>query len=266
LDHAVLADIEVPLTGGNINPGVVRIGNTVRRAMTDASPAVHKLLLHLEDSGFSGCPRFLGIDEKNREVLTYIDGDTGIGPHLWTSDAALVAAARMLRDLHDATVTLLSAEPANWAFAYPDSRRHEVICHNDFAPYNFVFRDEIPIAVFDFDLAGPGPRLRDVAYAAYWMTPLSFHSLDMTPYAEADLHAGCRRLKRFCDCYGVPADAALLDMVAEVLAHMGDAQVMKALLGDGTADKLGLEGHLEHWQCEKEMFDRCKSDLIAALV
>ena len=30
--------------------------------------------------------------------------------------------------------------------------------------------------LIDFDLAGPGPRLRDIAYAAYWLTPLSFYS------------------------------------------------------------------------------------------
>ena len=55
---------EIPLTGGNVNLDVVRVGNTVRRSTTGISPTVHQLLLHLEAKGFEGCPRFLGIDDQ----------------------------------------------------------------------------------------------------------------------------------------------------------------------------------------------------------
>ena len=69
-------------------------------------------------------------------------------------------------------------------------------------------------AVIDFDLAGPGPRLWDVAYAAYWMTPLSFHAdRHGGAYAQADFADGSRRLKLFCAGYGIPADRALLETV-----------------------------------------------------
>jgi aminoglycoside phosphotransferase (APT) family kinase protein len=74
-----------------------------------------------------------------------------------------------------------------WLNEYPDPERHEVICHNDFAPYNFVYSAGIPYAVIDFDLAGPGPRLKDLAYALYWMVPLSFNSGDQVDFAEADV-------------------------------------------------------------------------------
>ncbi|MCB9123822.1 MAG: hypothetical protein H6643_04800 [Caldilineaceae bacterium] len=99
-----MSEHEVALTGGNINTGVVRVGDTVRRAMTPASPAVHRLLLHLAQKEYAGSPRFLGIDAQEREILSYIDGETGILDSNWQLDEALVAAARLLRRYHDATV------------------------------------------------------------------------------------------------------------------------------------------------------------------
>ncbi|MCB0115218.1 MAG: aminoglycoside phosphotransferase family protein, partial [Caldilineaceae bacterium] len=173
---------EIQLEGGNVNT-VVRVGDTVRRGLTPNSATVHRLLLHLQDRGFDGCPRFLGIDEQNREILSFIDGETGILPSIWQSDEALIATAQMLRRYHDATVDFAPAGDAMWAYRHPDPERSEVICHNDFAPYNFVYEDGVPVAVLDFDLAGPGPRIKDVAYAAYWTVPLSFNSADQVDFA-----------------------------------------------------------------------------------
>ena len=68
---------EIPLAGGNVNSGVVRLGDTVRRELTAASPIVQKLLRHLEEEGFASSPRFLGIDEQNREILSYFEGERG---------------------------------------------------------------------------------------------------------------------------------------------------------------------------------------------
>lgn len=255
---------EVQLAGGNVNT-VVRVGDTVRRRLTPASDAVHQLLLHLQQKEFPGSPRFLGIDEQNREVLSFLDGDTGIPPSVWQTDEALVAAAQMLRQYHDATVDFIAPANAAWAYRYPDPARHEVICHNDFAPYNFVYADGIPVAVLDFDLAGPGPRSKDVAYAAYWMVPLSFNSTDQREFAQADLGQGSRRLRLFCDSYGMVADSNLLHMVAEVLALMGDLGQMQQIVGPAAAAKLTREGHLAHWQREARSFQTHRSQIAANL-
>src|SRR3954451_8300444 len=56
---------------------VVRVGDTVRRTMYPWSASVHLLLQHLESVGFGGAPRFLGIDDKGREVLSYVEGICG---------------------------------------------------------------------------------------------------------------------------------------------------------------------------------------------
>jgi hypothetical protein len=261
----IMTEKEILLSGGNVNEGVVRIGNTVRRNLTNASAAIHQLLLHLEAKKFEGSPRFLGIDEKSREILSFLEGETGIPVYIWQEDNALVASANLLRNYHDATLDFVPSKPA-WSYIYPDAQRHEVICHNDFAPYNFIYASRMPIAVVDFDLAGPGPRLRDVAYASYWMTPLSFNSNDQTGFAETDIKNGSRRLKLFCKTYGVNPNAELLDRVAEMLNFMGDEQQMQSIIGESATAKLKKEGHLEHWQREESSFQKHRLQILTNLL
>ncbi|CAH0294884.1 hypothetical protein SRABI133_04365 [Peribacillus simplex] len=62
---------EEMLTGGNVSR-VYRSGDTVRRELKPDSPKIHKLLKHLENKGFSYAPKFLGIDEKGREILSLL--------------------------------------------------------------------------------------------------------------------------------------------------------------------------------------------------
>lgn len=258
-----LPEPEIALNGGNVNTSVVRVGDTVRRHMSPSSPAVHRLLLHLEAKGFEGSPRYLGIDDKSREILSYIEGEVGVRPSLWEGDDALLAAAGLLRRYHDATADFPVEQSDEWAFAHPG--RHEVICHNDFAPYNFVFDAGLPIAVIDYDLACPGPRLRDVAYAAYWMVPLAFSADEMKAHARADLADGSRRLKTFCAHYGIAADQALLDMVTDVLEDMGNEERVRTALGAEAADRLRLGGHFEHWRREATAFALNREKLERAL-
>ncbi|WDQ98475.1 phosphotransferase [Devosia sp. J2-20] len=258
-------DDEVALTGGNVNQSVVRVGDTVRRAQTPASPAIHRLLRHLEAKGFTGAPRFRGIDAQGRETLSFIAGAVNDTAHLWTEDPPLLAGARLLRAYHDATADFVSGPDDVWAYRHPDPTRHEVISHNDFAPYNLVFADGMPIAAIDFDLVGPGPRLRDLAYAAYWMVPLSFGAGDMRAPAMRDLAEGSRRLKAFCQAYGVATDTALLDWVAAVLHDMGAPTFATAMVGPAVAARLQLDGHFDHWHRERDAFHAKRQNLVANL-
>ncbi|WP_165864011.1 aminoglycoside phosphotransferase family protein [Capsulimonas corticalis] len=245
---------EEPLTGGNSNMGVVRVGDTVRRAMTPRSPTIHRLLRHLEAKGFTGCPRLLGVDERGREILTYLPGDVGFLPYLWEGDDALIAAANLLRGYHDA-VRDFKTEPGDaWSYAHPDPSRHEIICHNDFAPYNWVCQDEKPYAAIDFDDAGPGPRLRDVAYAVYWMAPLTFGGGPMAEMAHAELADGSRRLKLFCSCYGVDATPELLNLTQDALRLLRDWIKTGAEAGDPARARMVEQGQYEYWELETRAF------------
>lgn len=224
-----MSEPEIPLTGGNVNADVVRVGNTVRRQQTKHSPTIHRFLEHLENVGFVNAPRFLGIDAQGREILSFINGD-GPPATLWNDESVLIAAAQLLRAFHNASQSFDQTDTDTWAYSHPDV--HEVICHNDFAPYDMVFTGDIPTGVIDFDLCGPGPRLRDVAYLAYWMVPLSFQAKDMKPHAQRDLLNNSARLKLLCKTYGIPCDVALLKMVSTVLHHMADASATSAMIGD----------------------------------
>lgn len=252
---------EILLSGGNVNAGVVRVGDTVRRATTPASPTIHRLLLHLEAKGFAGSPRFLGMDVQGREMLSFLEGETGIPEAIWQAEEPLIAAAKLLRQYHDATLDFVHGEGDRWADRATQDEDGEVICHNDFAPYNFVYAAGLPWGVIDFDLAGPGPRLRDVAYAAYWMVPLSFHSEDQKGFAQADLRNGSRRCRLFCDTYGIPVTGAFFEMIANVLASMGDEEGMRRLLGSAAAAKLKADGHLAHWQREALAFAQVRPQI-----
>ncbi len=91
---------EIPLNGGNMSTGVVRAGDTVRRPAGPWTPAVHALLTHLHEVSFRGAPRPLGIDDRGREILTFVPG-TVVWPghfHLLDADGQLVRAARLIRE------------------------------------------------------------------------------------------------------------------------------------------------------------------------
>ncbi|MFE4713622.1 hypothetical protein ACFRAM_22425 [Paenibacillus sp. NPDC056722] len=90
---------EEVLSGGNVNH-IVRKGDTVRRPIGYWSSSVHELLKHLERQGFEGAPRFLGIDDSGREILTFVSGDINqpeLETYTWWTDETLVGLAQLLR-------------------------------------------------------------------------------------------------------------------------------------------------------------------------
>src|SRR2546421_12063931 len=130
---------EIPLLGGNTST-VVRVGDTVRRNAGPWTPAVHGLLRHLEYVGFTGAPRALGIDERGREVLSFLEGECGEYPLAahWVTDEALVTVAQMLRMFHDAQYGFRPSPGAVWRSFGPPPPDTEVICHHDAAPHNVI--------------------------------------------------------------------------------------------------------------------------------
>jgi len=87
---------EIPLTDGH-TPGVVRVGDTVRRPLNANSERIHRLLVHFENCGFDGAPRFLGIDARGREILSFIDGFAPPHNGFELSEEGVRAGARLVR-------------------------------------------------------------------------------------------------------------------------------------------------------------------------
>jgi len=197
------SDGEVLLEGGTANRGrVVRVGDTVRRPRRPTSAATHALLHHLADVGFSGAPRFLGIDEQGREVLSYVHGVAVTPPYPeWAlSDEALVSVAHLLRDYHCA-VAGFDPRPHAWSASPPPPFAGGLVSHNDPNLDNVVFRDGRAVALIDFDLASPGSRVWDVACAVRLWAPLR-------PARYVDDSRRGRALARlllFADSYGLGA-------------------------------------------------------------
>lgn len=190
-------------------PGIVRIGAFVHRPQSPNAPFVHALLRHLEQVGFSGAPRFRGLDDRGRERLTYFDGTvTHAADTRWT-DRQLRQVATLLRTYHDATA------------GSPLAADQEVVCHNDASPWNVVLVDGAPTALIDFDTAAPGTRLTDVSYVVW--TWLNLGDGRVSPAEQA------RRIRLFCDEYG-PMDRDRL--IPEMLERQAEIHAMRLARGD----------------------------------
>jgi hypothetical protein len=213
-----MADMrEVPLPGGLTNAGrVVRLGDTVRRPRRPTSAATQALLDHLEKVGFSGAPRFLGIDDDGREILSFIPGEAAIEPlPTWAlTDDALVGVAELLRRYHDAAASF-DGSVLSWSHAVPAAFRSSLVCHNDPNLDNVIFRGGRAVALVDFDLAGPAYAAWDVACASRLWAPLR----DDGDVPESVRGRSLARLRLFVDAYGLPRSERERVVDAMVDAH-----------------------------------------------
>jgi hypothetical protein len=201
---------EIPLTGGDVTEGLVRVGETVRRALGRNAPYVHALLEYLEAVGFEGAPRYLGVDAAGREVLTFVEGEVAGRPHPdWIADERrLVSIARLLRAYDDATLdfkppegVVPNAGPADPAGLPPAPvYGPEIIGHLDITPENVVFRESAAYALIDFDLARPAARVDELYNAMLWWGPIN-EPQDVAPAMRGvDVPHRCRML---ADAYGM---------------------------------------------------------------
>ena len=129
----------------------------MRRSTGPWTPAVHALLRHLEEAGFDGAPRVLGIDERRREVLFYLPGEVpDLASPKVVMERALSEVGRLLRRYHEAGSGCSLPPGVEW-YGGADPGPGSVVCRNDLAPRNTVFRGGRPVAFEDFYLASAAP-------------------------------------------------------------------------------------------------------------
>jgi len=223
MDH----EPERPLSGGWVTSGVVQVGQTVRRPSSPNAPFVERLLDHLESTGFHGAPRHLGFDEQGREILTFIEGHvpSDCRDTVW-SDDQLSAIADLLRHFHDATSR---SEVAGGG---------EVVCHNDFGPWNLVWRDDLPVAIIDYDNAAPGARLDDLGYATWKALNLGL--------VDTSVSEQRRRMTVFASAYGAISDSTLLAAIERAQERMRQV-ITAAPAGAGRDDALDQNRRERSW-------------------
>lgn len=175
----------------------------VHRPTGPWTPAVHELLGFLAAAGLDGIPAVHGLDAEAREVLEYLPGDTLDPETEQVADTALASAAAWLRRFHDA-VRGFPAGPREWRQGVQALGPDEIICHNDPGLYNWVVRRGAFVGMIDWDRAGPGRPIEDLAFLCWSGVPL----LREIPPADA-----ARRIALAARAYGDVAPESLLDAV-----------------------------------------------------
>ena len=203
---------ESVLLGGRSAAAVVRVGNEVHRSPGPRPEFTRGLLQHLEREGFTGAPRYRGMDTDGRLVVEYIDGWVPHETVEWSSEQ-LAALARLVRGFHDATAGSVLADG------------QETVCHNDIGPWNVVVRDGMPVALIDFDDAAPGPRLDDTGYLVWTYLRVG---------DEVAAEALAERIRFVLGEYGSPTDG-ILDAVAAQQARV--LAELEAMLGEAAAER-----------------------------
>jgi Ser/Thr protein kinase RdoA (MazF antagonist) len=228
---------EQVLAGGNVSAAVVRVGQTVRKPAGPQTPAVEAFLIHLNSAGFEGAPRTLGRDDCGRHVLEYLPGQLAANePPL--DVAGLHRVGRLIRDLHDASAGFEQPPDARWWVVIPPDRE-DLICHHDLAPWNLVTGDE-RWAFIDWDGAGPGSRLWDLAYAVTGFVPME---------DGGDPAADGPRMRALADGYRLTAAqrAELPPLIAAHTRGMYDLLRNSAAAGEQPWARLWAEGHGDYW-------------------
>jgi len=253
--------VEEPLLGGNVSSGVVRVGDTVRRPAGPHTPAVHALLSYLHTVGFDAAPRPLGIDQRGREVLSFIPGTVPWPGRfdLLEPRERLAKAATLIRSFHDAVTGFVPPAGARWRVLIPAEGRCDIIAHHDLAPWNLVIGPRW--AFIDWDLAAPGTCLWDVAYAVHGFVPLS-----ASP--EWRRHDAGSRLRVFADAYGLDEDQRreLVPMLARRTRAMHRFLAKQAAAGVQPWAGLWATGHGQAWQADADYIEAHESAWAAALL
>ena len=226
----------IRIADGYHTKNVYRDGSVVYKDTSAWTPTVHALLEHLEKHGFPA-PRVVGsgFDEDGREMITFIDGEViDRGP--WSREAAHGIGV-LLRRLHEVTRGFAAPASAVWFpwFGRDLGSKDEVIGHCDLGPWNIVTQSAMPIAIIDWDFAGPVDPIWELAYVCWLNAKL--HD-DIVAEIEGLPPAGERaiQLRAIVDGYGLAARqrTGFVQRLIEVAVLETAAEGDMANIGPGT--------------------------------
>ena len=209
---------------------------------------MHELLSYLHAAGFAGAPRPLGIDDRGREVLSFVPGTVPWPDRfdLLEPRQRLVKTAALIRGFHDAVTGFVPPAGARWQVLIPAEGSCDIIAHHDLAPWNLVISSR-HWAFIDWDTAAPGSRLWDVAYALHGFVPLSAN-----PRYQRGNPA--HRMRLFADAYGLDQAQRqqLVPMLARRTKAMHDFLAGQAAAGTQPWTRLWQHGHGRAWRADTD--------------
>ncbi len=171
---------------------------------------MHEFLRFLADEGLRGVPGVHGID-GDQEVLTYVSGRTVPVDREIVLDNVLVEAVAWLRDFHDIAAGFRPDGPRTWRSGAAELDGDAIICHNDPGTYNWIIEGGHFVAMIDWDMAGPGRPIDDLAFLAW--TAIPFNRPDALEQLGDD--EVLRRLDLLVDTYAEWGPMTVLGAVAE---------------------------------------------------
>lgn len=236
-------EAEQALTGGNASGSVVRVGDTVRKLWTAATPSVISFVQAVRAAGVDA-PAPMGRDEQGRQIQELVPGRLAIDSDP-LSLPELRRVGSLVRTIHDASTNFVPPADAVWETAIP-APGDELVCHNDLAPWNLITGERW--VFIDWDAAAPSTRLWDLAYAAQTFT---LSDTGRQPEEAA------RALAAFVDGYG--ADRRLRERLPAEMSRRA-AAMYDLLQSSNLAEKepwgsMFADGHGEHWKAAAHHVD-----------
>ncbi len=226
------------------------MGRTVRRPTGPWTPAVHEFLRYLAAEGLRGVPEVHGV-EGDREVLTYVTGRSVPVDKEIVLDDVLVEAVAWLRDFHDLADGFRPEGARTWRPGDAELADDEIICHNDPGTYNWIIEAGHFVAIIDWDMAGPGKPIDDLAFLAW--TAIPFNRPELLDEVGDD--EVLRRLDLVVDTY---AEWGPLTLLGSVGARMERACARIAAgqeRGDVAMINLGRAGEPQRTRERLEAFN-----------
>ena len=207
-------------------------------------------------------------------MLTFIDGEVARGaefipdeggrfdlrlPDFVWRDDVLKCLGALLRAYHDAAATFPWAG-REWCYTTRDPV--ETICHNEVFPSNTVFRDGVPVALIDWDIAAPGPRAWDLGWTAWRWVPFFRDEKCRATGLPTGVADKARRFRMLLDAYGIERDLSIVHAGIERARHMLEQQSEAAARGSAWEVELARRGVLHEAELETAWVEEHAAELV----
>jgi Ser/Thr protein kinase RdoA (MazF antagonist) len=161
----------------------------------------------------------------------------------------LARVAALIREFHEAVRGFQPPSDPRWQKLIPPDTS-DIIAHHDLAPWNLVIGDDAHWAFIDWDAAGPGSRLWDIACAIHGFIPLSADP-------QWQHHDAAERLRVFVNAYGLDEAERreLIPLLARRTRSMHDFLRDRAAHGVQPWARLWAEGHGDIWRSDAEYIE-----------